>query len=345
MGSLLNARTLRETVFSTTLVAALWAAPLHAQVVNLTQSQVIGLANQSLAEGQAEQAAALTDALLAQFPDNAVALLIRTNAAVLLENFEDAASFGQRAFWKADSNIARYRAARLTALAHARQENHNRAQLWLRVARQFAPNEATAAQVARDYGSVRQRNPMSVNLRFGVTPSSNINSGTSSSETNLFGLTDVDGNQLLFGLDDEAQALSGWAFSGSANVRYRLRTDKTSATFFNFGFNGETYRLSESARETAEELDADDPIKGSDFSNASLTFGLSHRFVIAPDAGITEAGVSLTRTWRAGERSRDYMTTSLSHTWSFGEGDSFRLSGFSQQQERVENGDLSLIHI
>ena len=327
----------------TTLVAALWAAPLHAQVLNLTPNQVRALAVAALENERPDQAAVASDALLKRFPDDPSALLLRTESAILLGDFANAASFGKRAFWNASNDIQRFNAARLIALSHARQTQDSRAQLWLRAARQFAPNEAASESVARDFQEIRRRNPLSVSLRFGVTPSTNINGGSSSDESNLFGLVDQNGNPFIFQLDEVAQALSGWEISGSVNLRYRLRTDQTSATFLDFGLNGQTYKLTGSSEDRAESADPDDPVTGSDFSSATLSFGVSHRFVLLPDAGITEAGLSFAQTWRGGEKNRRFATASLSHTWTVFDTDSFTLSGFSQKQERIETGDQTQI--
>jgi hypothetical protein len=339
-----NCRKQMQNIVKTTmLVAALWAAPLHAQVVNLTPTQVRALAVAALENERPDQAAVASDALLKRFPDDPGVLLLRTEAAVLLGDFSNATSFGQRAFWNASNDIQRFNAARLTALAHARQSQDGRAQLWLRAARQFAPSDAASESVARDFQDIRRRNPLSVNLRFGVTPSSNINGGSSSDESNLFGFVDGEGNPLIFQLDEVSQALSGWEVSGSLNLRYRVRTDRTSATFLDFGVSGQTFRLSESSRDRAESADPDDPVTGSDFSTATLNFGVSHRFVLSPDAGITEAGLSFAQSWRGGEENRRFATASLSHTWNVFDTDSFTLSGFSQQQERLENGDRTQV--
>lgn len=242
---------LRRHISTFAVMMALAVHPLEAQTVSLSPGQVRALAVATLEAGNPQGAAVATDALLQRFPDDASALLIRAEAAILLNDFAGATGFARRAFWNAVSDTQRFSAARLTALGHARQTQDNRAMIWLRVARQYAPTEQTAALVAREFQAVRARNPLTVNLRFGVTPSTNINGGTFN-ET-----IDIDfGGLILPGatLSQDAIAQSGWEISGSGSVRYRLRSDATSATFLDAGVSGSTYVLTESSEQAFAEL-------------------------------------------------------------------------------------------
>ncbi|MEL6571597.1 MAG: surface lipoprotein assembly modifier [Pseudomonadota bacterium] len=305
--------------------------------MSLTPDQVRALAATTLQAGNPSGAAAAADALLRRFPDDPSTLLIRTEAAILLGDFANAKRFGRQAFWNADNDLQRFNAARLTALGHARLTEDNLAMLWLRAARQYAPSDAAGEAVARDFQAVRQRNPLTVNLRFGVTPSTNINGGSENDQSALFGITDSLGNPILFNLSEDAQALSGWEYSASVNLRYRVRTDDSSATFLDFGLSGRTYTLTEGAFDRARESDPD--IKGSDFSDATLSFGVTHRFVLSPDANVTEVGLSYARGFQKDDNERHFVTASINHAFDIGENDRLRLSSFFQRQERLENGD------
>ena len=335
--SLQHAPSLLKIVKITGVVATLWAAPLQAQTVSLSPAQVRNLAATALQNNDPRPAAIATDALLERFPDDPIALNLRTQAAILLGDYAGAVSYGKRAFFNSVTSDQRFHAARLIALAHAEQRQDSRAQLWLRAARQFAPTDRAAAAVAQDYQALSQRNPLSVNLRFGITPSTNINSGSANSETDLFNFRDSNGNLVLFDLSEDAQALSGWEYAASLNLRYRVRTDQRSATFLDFGLSGQTYTLTERSQDRIDESETD--VKGSDFSNATLNFGVTHRFVLAPDANVTEAALSFAKTWSGGDPNRYFLTASASHEFSLTDNSSFTLSGYSQRQERIETGD------
>lgn len=335
--SLQHAPSLRKIAKISSLLAALWAAPLQAQTVSLSPAQIHNLSANALRNNDPRPAAIATDALLARFPDDPISLNLRTQAALMLGDFPGAVSYGRRAFFNSVTPDQRFHAARLVALAHAEQQQDSRAQLWLRAARQFAPTDQAAAAVARDYQAVSQRNPLAVNLRFGITPSTNINSGSANSESDLFNFRDSNGDLVLFNLSEDAQALSGWEYAASANVRYRLRTDRSSATFLDFGISGQTYTLTQGSRDRVDA--GDTSIKGSDFSNATLNFGVTHRFVLTPGANVTEVALSFAKTWNGGDPNRLFLTASASHEFSVTENSSFTLSGYSQRQERIESRD------
>ena len=402
MGSLRHAEASRNFVKSITLVAALWAAPLSAQVVDLTPNQVLVLATNALNEERPDIAAAALDAFLAQIPDNPTALLLRTEAAILQEDFPDAVRFGQRAFWQADTDGQRFNAARLTALGHARQLQDSRAQLWLRAARQYAPTTAASEAVAQDFQALRQRNPLSVSVRVGITPSDNINGGTYNEQIDLGGLFGSD-NPILFDLSEDAVAQSGWEVSGNANFRYRLQADRTSATFLDAGVSGSTFLLTDRSKQAFEDLRASeqetlqreletanrqneflqtgialqlvDPdltaderaaleaqlatlqdsflsedeiarqvsdvreVTGSSLSFARFNVGAVHIFALAPDIGVTEAGLSYSRTLRKDTDERHAVTASLSHRYSLSDTSGLTVSGVSERQKYVVGGD------
>ena len=308
------------------------------QTVTLPPSEVRALAANTLQAGNPADAARAADLLLARFPDDASTLLIRTEAAILLGDFAGASTFGRRAFWSADNNRQRFNAARLAALGHARREQDSRAQLWLRVARQYAPSDAAAEAVAEDFRAVRRRNPLTVNLRFGITPSTNINGGTFEETVSI----DFGNISLPFTLSRDARALSGWEFSGGVDARYLLRSDRTSATFLDFGLSGVTYRLTRGARADLEELaeDTGNPlITGQSFSSMNLSFGATHRFVLVPDAGITEAALSFSRSFRKDEDEKNTIRATLSHTFELSETSSLGIFGASQRRFDIADDD------
>lgn len=321
---------IRGAMSACALGLALIGGTLSAQTVSLAPSEVRALAASTLQAGNPADAALAADLLLQTFPDDPSTLLIRTEAAILLEDFAGAVTFGQRAFWNAVNNRQRFNAARLAALGHARQLHYSRAQLWLRLARQNAPNEAASQAVAEDFQAIRRQNPLTVNLRFGITPSTNINNGIPDGTFELLGLP--------FVINDVSQfALSGWEFSGGVDLRYRLRTDRTSATFLNFGLNGRTYTLTEGSEDLLDRND--DDTTGHDFSTATLSFGVTHRFVLGQSNDITEAGLSYGRTFREDASEREWINVTAGHSINLDDLGAVRLNGLFQQSRRIENGD------
>ncbi|MDG1868800.1 MAG: hypothetical protein P8J00_13885 [Yoonia sp.] len=117
------------------------------------------------------------------------------------------------------------------AIAHTRLENFTRAQLWLRRAAQYAPDDATKAVVAKDFRTVRERNPWSSSLRFGIFPRSNINNGSTAEIYYLPGL------DFPLTLQPSSRALSRFEISGGFSSQYRLHLDDVSATFLTATIN------------------------------------------------------------------------------------------------------------
>lgn len=325
---LLHDKNWRHSLPIAAMVAVLWAAPVASQETQLNAGQVQQIAIAALRGGDPVTAAQAADALIERDATNAGALLLRTEAALMARDYINAVTFGRRAYWNASTSNQRFSASRLVAWAHAQQDNDTWSQVWLRLARQDAPNDDAREAVAKDYRFLRRRNPLSVNLRFGLAPSTNVNNGSSSETTDLFDLG------LPFVLNGNARALSGWEASSSANLSYRAHTNETSATFLNLGFSGKMYFLTESAQRQAE-----DGVDGSDFSSATLNLGATHRFLLAPGLQPTSATLSFGQSWYGGDANARFVTASADHSWKVSEADTLLLSGFAQRQTSLDGGD------
>ncbi len=291
--------------------ALLCSNTVSAQPINLTPSQLEQLAIQALQAGDAATAAFASDALIFRNPNDAGLLLLRTQAAILAQDWSGAIEFGKRAYWASDGGLATFNAARLVARAHAELRNDTISQLWLRRARQYSPNEQSAREVAEDYQFLRNRNPLSFNLRFGLNPSGNINNGSASDTVRLFDLP------FDFVLSEDGKALSGWEASVNASARYRLHANATSATFFDVNASGNFYQLSDSSRARVAGIVEDDgsSVEGSDYNTARLSFGLSHRFILSEGAQPIDASLTFARSWLGDEQQGDTWSAQVSQSW------------------------------
>ena len=290
--------------------------------VNDLRSASIGL----LQDGQFDQAIQLSQVLLQRDENDVTALLVASQAVAAQGNTEAAASFARRAFWSSSRRTDSFLAARLTANALAAQGKDTRAQVWLRRARQYAPDEATSAAVARDFQSLRNRNPWSTSLNFAITPSSNINNGTLNQTAQVLGLP------FEFTLSADAQPLSGFQISGGFNTRYRLHSSATSALFLDFDAFGRTYALSSEAQDAAPD------VKGSDFSDAAAGVGLTYRAILEDGWAPTQAGIRFGQSWYSGERFTSTIDLNLSQPVILGENDRLTFT-LSSQLRKNEDGD------
>ena len=318
------------------LSLGLFASPLAAQDSTIiSPAQLFAISSQALSDGQAQAVARGADVLLQRDPQDVAALVLRTRAALEMGDYQTATDTAQRGFFAANTDLASFTTARLAARAHAELKQDTRAQLWLRLASQFAPDSDNAEAIARDYQFLRRRNPWSTSLRFGVTPTSNANNGSAKSSTQLFGLP------FVFALDGEARALAGYEFSGGFTTTYRLAITDTSATFIDIDANARTYLLSSEAQEQAPDA------SGSDFSDATVSVGLTHRFIISPGALPSTARFRLGQTWYGGEANTRFVEVSGAHAWAITPSDrvgltvSFRNTESLLDQDPQKNTTIS----
>jgi hypothetical protein len=268
------------------------ASPAAAQSedgATFTPSQFYALGVSYLRDNNASRAARVATALLQRNPNDVAALRLAAEAAISQNDFTSGLKFARSAYFNSENRNNKFATARLAALAASQMRRDTLAQLWLRRARQFSPNAATAKNVAEDYRFLRNRNPWSSSLRFGATPSSNINNGSANEKVSLF---DFPG---LFTLDGEGRALSGMKISAGGDTAYRLSQSNTAVTFLTASADVRTYVLSGTAKAQAPEA------RGRDFSDATLAFGVRHRRILSEGARPTDFSLKAGQTWYGGD--------------------------------------------
>lgn len=311
-----------RTAFYTVFFAIVTTAQVFAQDVEPTRlslNDAPQAVEKLIGGGQLSAAREIALAAVRADPENPLFMLSLARTETRLGNFASAIALGRKAYRASDNPQIKFYAAQTVAQAHTSAGNLSRAQLWLRLARQFSPNAEIASRIAQDYGKLRALNPWSTSLNFGVTPSSNINNGSASTSSQLFGLP------LDFVLSGDARALSGLQISGGTDIRYRLLTTENSATFLTASAFAQTYTLSQSARTQAPD------VEGSDYAYGSLSFGVTHRQVLAQGANPTEFSLRNSRTWFGMEPYTRSIDGSISHTWNLGEADRLAMRAFAQK--------------
>ena len=336
--------TLRARLFATALAAIGLALPLQAQPAELSPDETRMLAIDLVNAGDYAGAVRVSQALLARDPADVGALIALARVADETGDAPRAASLAARAYAAAGTPAERFVAARIAARANLQQDRFTRTQIWLRRARQFAPDPQAAAAVAQDYAFTADLNPLTVQLDFGLRPSSNVNNGS---------LIDVEDANIPivegFVLSRDSQALSGLAYHLGGSVQYRIRETATSATVLQGSLDGTTYRLSGSARNdleaaarekdrAARDFALDDKdflsdearaaakrlrgISGSDYSYVELSGGISHRFVLPQATLPTSLSFRIGRSWYGGSPYTRFLDV--------GVGQSFKLSDLSR---------------
>ncbi|EAR51413.1 hypothetical protein OG2516_15654 [Oceanicola granulosus HTCC2516] len=292
----------------------------------LSPEALMTLAADRLAAGDPASAAHMTNALIARDDADVPALILRAEAAVALRDYDSAQRAARQAWRQAEVPAARYASARLAAVGLAGQERDTLAQFWLRRARQHAPDAASRAAVADDFRYLRRRNPLSFSVDFSVSPTNNLNNGTTNETIVLPGLP------FVFALTGDARPLSGTEFTAGGQLRYRLRERTNSLTYVDVGGYGRTYRLSDEAREIKPDAE------GADYGELQLSLGLGH--VWAPDGGRDPWRFAITagRFWYGGEAWSDFTRLKVGRGVTIGPRD--RLD-FGLSAERVVNHETA----
>jgi hypothetical protein len=268
----------------------------------LTPGEMQAAAQVALAEGQWTRAEVFARALLQRDPDDPVGLAVLARLALSAGASADAANFGRDLFANAPDAAARLQAARLVALAQARQERWLSAAFWLRRATLFARDDSDLALLSQDLRALREASPVSLSLSFSLAPSANVNGGAEDA------LNVVDGLPFVGQLSPDARALSGWAGTGNARLTYRLREGPRSRTNLSVDLFARAVWLSDAARDfiAAESAPDDAPISGRNFSSAALTVELAHQ--VALQGGVGQVDLSWRRQYSGQEDRNDGLT-------------------------------------
>ena len=336
-------RLLRQSTFSMTLGAAVWAAapnafaqqqtpagapvqPTQDEGIKLSVEQMRLAAELNLRNRQYGRALAFADALLARDASDVTALLIRTHALREMAQHSAAQQAGRAAWRAAQTDDLKYTAAILTAQALSAEGKRTRAQLWLRRAAQVAPTKGHAIRAAQDFKHVQQRNPWQTHLSFTLAPNSNINNGSSRDTSallyRLFNPLDIDGMGEV-ALGAESKALSGIEAGFGVRSRYRFHQTERSAHDLRLGMSYRTYQLSQSARDALDAADAERQdrgekpkrLTGNDFSYGSVQFGYGYKRLRTDRRGEFSFNADLGQTFYGGMRYNSFLRASIGQTY------------------------------
>lgn len=272
------------------------------------------LSGDMLQTGRPVEARALALGLLKADPKDVAALIILSQAERTLGRHEVARDAGAAAWTYAVTDAQHYAAAVVTAQALVADKKLSRAQLWLRRAAQHAPNAAAGQMVAQDFGRLRQANPLSLTFGAKVSPSSNVNNG-SSNETTTF-----EGIPFVFTLSPEARALSGVEASLTFGLKYRLAAKGRQVTSANFELFTREIAFSRDAQRAAPDAEAGNYA----FSQASA--GLTHSWYSKDNKRAWTLGGALGQSWYGGAAYTRNAQLFVTHNLTFGAGKSLALT-------------------
>jgi hypothetical protein len=167
-------------------------------------------------------------------------------------------------------------------------------------------------------------NPWTVQLQFGVAPSSNVNNGSQADTVDIGGLD--------FVLNPDARALSGTEVTAGLSLAYRHPGLSGLPARTGLAFAMQEVRLSDSARAAAPDVDGDDY----DQATVELRFDQALAPATAPLRLRFEA--RLGHTWYGGQDLSDYLRVVLGADWGDAGG---TLTSALLSLERQERLDLA----
>lgn len=265
------------------------AQPADDGMVALSDEQARSLALQALRTRNFPVADAVSSAILNQNPNDADMLMVRAVLAREAGDLEAAREAAARAYANSDNPNLRFDAAIMTGDLYAREEKYLRSEFWLRRADQSATSPQQQQITENFFRRVRQLNPLTVQLRFTVRPSNNVNNGAETLEIDIGGLP--------FRLDESGQQLGGYEASAGVSLAYRLSESQTHRTELLADLFYRKVWLDDDAKALSPTSE------NSDFDYRAVVVGLNHTRLIWPDLGPTSLGVLFGRSWYGENRS------------------------------------------
>jgi tetratricopeptide (TPR) repeat protein len=302
-------------------VALAGAQPARAET-RLAPAAARTLAIQLAQEGELAAARALALALLARDPGDVTALILLSRVERDLGDHAAAAAAGRRAFRLAGTGEERFAAALATAQALSSDGRRTAAQLWLRRAAHVAPDARLRAVAIRDFRYVRARNPMSVELSFGLAPSDNVNGGPTSTTLVIGGVEFV---------NPDAVPLSGITASVGADLGYTWDLAPATELRAGLSLSSSAVALSADARRRVPSA------RGSDYGGAGAALSLA--FVHTPAGGRLRLGLEAEagREWSAGAPLMDSLRLTASAEAALGPATRAAVRVAAEHQERLDH--------
>ncbi|MEL7116363.1 MAG: hypothetical protein AAGP08_12370 [Pseudomonadota bacterium] len=333
------AKTLRLGIVIGFALAATAAAPADEQLV-LTPNEMRMGANNALIIGDNKLALEIANALLWRDADDSVAHTIKSRAERNLGRVDAALDSAKDAWRTAETEGHRFNAAMVRAQALATAGNHTASQFWLRRAVEGAPDDETRAVATRDFQYVRARNKWSANFSFNITPSSNVNNGSSRDSFTLsdnahpiLRLLAALANTEESNVSGAAQALEGLEYSGGVVGRYRFSQTETYAHDITFRANYRTYTLSDDAKAQAP------GVSGSDFAFGETALG--YTFHNTPENWIGPYSLSVMggRTWYAGDPYFDFLRLGGTQIYKLSDRAALSFHGSAERRDGLQIAD------
>lgn len=309
-----------------TCLAALfcWAAQPAIAEVTLSPTEAKKAAENLLSSGQIATAVEILTVLVRRDPNDVKSLILLSHAHRKLADYPEAKSAARSAWNTATTDETKYFAAIAMAQALSSGGNRSMAQIWLRRAAHVAPSQAHRVKAAKDFQYVKSRNPLSLNLSFGMAPSNNVNGAPIDNTFVLGGLVFV---------NPSAVPISGITFSSAISARHSFNIQDNQRDHFRLDWAQSDVVFTESSLPVG--------ISEGDFNYRQLQAGWGRELVNPENGSRQSIGLSGTRFWYAGEHLSDEISLSYGRVTPKEDHRVFNWGASLGYTSRIDNADRS----
>lgn len=283
--------------------------------VTLTIPQSRQVALNALQLQQPKLALHIAGGLLERDARDSFAHFTMARAAQQLKTPNKGRRAAARAFRFSKTPGDKYASAQLAARLSYEGKRYTLAQYWLRRSVDFVQTPQQRKQVARDFKRLRSQNPWNTQLRFSITPSSNVNAG---SDTNL---ATIDGVPLVGVLSRSAQALAGTVAVGDISTSYRFSANAKRAAYFTGRIYSRQVKLTQAAARSVP------LIRNKDFAATTVEAGLKYVFSTGKRNGLSTIRGTIGKNWYGGNPYSVNSRLGYEHSFRAAEQTSLTFSG------------------
>jgi hypothetical protein len=304
----------------------LYAAPLCAEPVVLTQTQAKRVAQQAYAAGNPALANALAKRLTEAAPGDAEALLLLAATETALGRPEAGRKAGRLGFARSDDPGLRHEIARHTAFAAYNEGRPGLARFWLRRASDTAPDTDAYERDGADFRALRAQSPFRFGFDLSVAPSSNLNNGAQG------GFLTV-GSVTVGALSGSAQALSGTRIVTQAQLGYSLPDrPRARTTLLGRIYASQNILADEAKARVRDPVTGEPTLTGSDLNQTSAEVIVRHHFTPAAMRNPLSASLATGQSWAGGQQLGPHLRAEFGMPLLAGPQGSLRLAATVERQ-------------
>ncbi len=234
-------------------------SPVLSQEVSLEKAMEVGQI--ALVNGDVTYAETVAKAILKESPNSVQAYLFLSSVFNIKGGFKASHDAAKTANKLSATQDQKHNSALALGVAAANANRQLMAEYWLRKSLNYTRDVNKKRFAVSLLGEVRKNSPWRRSLSFGVTPSSNINGGSSANEIII--------NDLEFILDPNAKSIKGLGFNYGFGISYQKKKATDVTFFWSADVSGVAYKIYPTAEQEKLGVKASDY----DYHRASMRAG------------------------------------------------------------------------